>query len=63
VLTLGPNTNETKQRAGGRFRPIVSSMWNKLPGDRLVARKLFIKNFEVYRGEIGAVQADDGADA
>lgn len=60
VLTLGPNTNETKQRAGGRFRPIVSSMWNKLPGDRLVARKLFIKNFEVYRGELGAPQTCDG---
>jgi hypothetical protein len=62
VLTLGPNTNETKARAGGRFRPIVSSMWNKLPGDRLVARKLFIKNFEVYRGELGSGQTEDGND-
>jgi hypothetical protein len=59
VLTLGPNTNETKKRAGGRFRPIVSSMWNKLPGDRLIARKLFIKNFEVYRGELGAEQSEE----
>jgi hypothetical protein len=59
VLTLGPNTNETKKRAGGRFRPIVSSMWNKLPGDRLVARKLFIKNFEVYRGELGSEQSEE----
>ncbi len=62
VLTLGPMTNETKKRAGGRFRPIVSSMWNKLPGDRLVARKLFIKNFEVYRGELGAATAEDSDD-
>jgi hypothetical protein len=62
VLTLGPNTNETKRRAGGRFRPIVSSLWNKLPGDRLVARKLFIKNFEVYRGELGAEQSADDSD-
>lgn len=54
ALTLGPNTNETKRRAGGRLVPIVSSLWNKLPGDRIVARKLFIKNFEVYRGELGA---------
>jgi len=53
VLTLGPNTNETKARAGGRFRPIVSSLWNKAPGDRLVARSLFVKNFQVYRGALG----------
>ncbi len=61
MLTLGPNTNETKRRAGGRLRPIVSSLWNRLPGDRLVASKLFIKNFEVYRGELGSL-TDDGAD-
>jgi hypothetical protein len=54
VLTLGPMTNETKRRAGGEFRPIVSSLWNKLPGDRFFARKVFSKNFEVYRGELGA---------
>jgi hypothetical protein len=60
VLTLGPMTNETKRRAGGRFRPIVSSMWNRMPGDRLVAQKLFIKNFEVYRGELGQAMGDEG---
>jgi hypothetical protein len=54
VLTLGPMTNETKRRAGGQFRPIVSSLWNKLPGDRFFAKKVFSKNFEVYRGELGA---------
>ena len=62
MLTLGPMTNETKRRAGGKFRPIVSSMWNKLPGDRLVARKLFVKNFEVYRGALGEVQPEDQDD-
>ncbi|HYO25664.1 MAG TPA: GNAT family N-acetyltransferase [Lacipirellulaceae bacterium] len=62
VLTLGPMTNETKKRAGGRFRPIVSSLWNKLPGDRLVAQKLFIKNFEVYRGALGEPQPEAGDD-
>jgi hypothetical protein len=62
VLTLGPNTNETKRRAGGRLRPIVSSLWNRLPGDRLVASKLFIKNFEVYRGELGSSTDDEGDD-
>jgi hypothetical protein len=62
VLTLGPMTNETKRRAGGRFRPIVSSLWNRLPGDRLVARKLFIKNFEVYRGALGHEQTEDDGD-
>ena len=29
VLTLGPLNNETKRRAGGELRPIVSSLWNK----------------------------------
>lgn len=54
VVSLGPMTNETKRRAGGQLRPMVSSLWNKMPVDRLFARKLFIKNFEVYRGEVGA---------
>ncbi|HEX6963733.1 MAG TPA: peptidogalycan biosysnthesis protein [Lacipirellula sp.] len=54
TLTLGPMTNETKRRAGGVFRPIVSSLWNRLPGDAFFAKKVFSKNFEVYRGELGA---------
>lgn len=56
MLTLGPMTNETKRRAGGAFRPIVSSLWNRLPGDAFFARKVFSKNFEVYRGELGSTQ-------
>ncbi|MBA3482966.1 MAG: GNAT family N-acetyltransferase [Pirellulales bacterium] len=62
MLTLGPMTNETKRRAGGTFRPIVSSLWNKLPGDAFFARKVFSKNFEVYRGELGAMQAEGDED-
>jgi hypothetical protein len=58
VMSLGPMTNETKRRAGGQMRPIVSSLWNRLPGDAFVAKKLFAKNFEVYRGEIGADDPD-----
>jgi hypothetical protein len=54
MLTLGPMTNETKRRAGGVFRPIVSSLWNRLPGDAFFAKQVFSKNFEVYRGELGA---------
>jgi predicted N-acyltransferase len=54
TLSLGPMTNETKRRAGGVFRPIVSSLWNRLPGDAFFARKVFSKNFEVYRGELEA---------
>jgi hypothetical protein len=54
ALTLGPFTNETKKRAGGKMRPIVSSLWNRLPGDAFFAKKVFSKNFEVYRGELGA---------
>jgi hypothetical protein len=54
LVSMGPLNNETKRRAGGELRPIVSSLWNKNPIDALVARKLFVKNFEVYRGELGA---------
>jgi hypothetical protein len=54
VMSLGPMTNETKRRAGGQMQPIVSSLWNRLPGDAFVAKKLFAKNFEVYRGQVGA---------
>ena len=63
-LTLGPMTNETKRRAGGVMRPIVSSLWNRNPGDALFVRKVFAKNFEVYRGELGGsdeAESDDGA--
>lgn len=60
MLTLGPMTNETKRRAGGTFRPIVSSLWNRLPGDAFFARKVFAKNFEVYRGELGATMQQAG---
>jgi hypothetical protein len=58
MLTLGPMTNETKRRAGGTFQPIVSSLWNRLPGDAFFARNVFAKNFEVYRGELGAMQQE-----
>ncbi len=54
ALTLGPFTNETKKRAGGKMQPIVSSLWNRMPGDAFFAKKVFSKNFEVYRGELGA---------
>lgn len=61
-LTLGPMTNETKRRAGGTFRPIVSSLWNRLPGDAFFAKRVFSKNFEVYRGELGAAMGQEGDD-
>jgi hypothetical protein len=58
LVSMGPLNNETKRRAGGELRPIVSSLWNKNPIDALVARKLFVKNFEVYRGEVGAAASE-----
>jgi hypothetical protein len=54
VMSMGPLNNETKRRAGSTLKPIVASLWNKNPIDSFVARKLFVKNFEVYRGEVGA---------
>ena len=58
MLSMGPLNNETKRRAGGVLRPIVSSLWNRNPIDALVARKLFVKNFDVYRGEVGAAASE-----
>jgi predicted N-acyltransferase len=54
LMSMGPLNNETKRRAGSTLKPTVASLWNKNPIDSLVARKLFVKNFEVYRGEVGA---------
>jgi predicted N-acyltransferase len=54
VMSMGPLNNETTRRAGTALRPIVASLWNRNAVDRFVARKLFVKNFEVYRGEVGA---------
>ena len=62
MLTLGPFTNETKKRAGGKFKPIVSSLWNRMPGDAFFAKKVFSKNFEVYRGELGAPIGESAGD-
>jgi hypothetical protein len=46
-LTMGPLNNETKRRLGQELKPMVACLWNRYPLDRLIARKLFIKNFEV----------------
>jgi hypothetical protein len=54
LMSMGPLNNETKRRAGGVLRPIVSGLWNKNPVDHAVAKWLFVKNFEVYCGELGA---------
>jgi hypothetical protein len=59
MMSMGPLNNETKRRAGGELKPIVASLWNRNPVDALVARKLFVKNFEVYRGELGALPSDN----
>ncbi len=54
LMSMGPLNNETKRRAAGALRPIVAGLWNRNPLDAFVARKLFIKNFDVYSGEVGA---------
>lgn len=49
-LSMGPLNNETKRRLGQELKPMTACLWNRYPLDRLIARKLFIKNFEVaYR--------------
>ena len=50
LLSMGPLNNETKRRAGTTLKPMVASLWNRLPGDRLVGNKFFVPNFQVYRG-------------
>jgi hypothetical protein len=50
-LTMGPLNNETKRRLGQELKPMTACLWNRYPLDALIARKLFIKNFEVaYEG-------------
>ncbi|MEM9352275.1 MAG: GNAT family N-acetyltransferase [Planctomycetota bacterium] len=51
-LSMGPLNNETKRRAGTDLLPMAACLWNKNPVDTLVARKLFIRNFQVYSGEV-----------
>jgi hypothetical protein len=51
-LSMGPLNNETKRRGGTDLLPVVANLWNRSPLDRFVARKLFIKNFHVYEGEV-----------
>ena len=46
-LAMGPLNNETKRRLGQELMPMVACLWNRYPLDALIARKLFIKNFEV----------------
>jgi predicted N-acyltransferase len=54
LLSMGPLNNETKRRAGSALKPIVASLWIRNPVDRLLAKKFFIKNFEVYQGPAGS---------
>ena len=54
-LSMGPLNNETKRRGGTEELPVVGCLWNRYPLDRLVARTIFQKNFEVYRGPYPAV--------
>ncbi len=46
-LSMGPLNNETKRRLGLELVPMVACLWNRYPLDALIARKLFLKNFEV----------------
>jgi len=47
---MGPLNNETKRRTANVLRPMVGNLWMRNPLDGLLAKKLFIKNFGVYRG-------------
>ncbi len=51
-LSMGPCTNETKRRAGTHFHPVAAGLWCHRPDETLFTRLLFLKNFQVYTGEI-----------
>lgn len=50
MVSFGPLNNETKRRIGTDLRPLVASLWNRKKLDRLLARKVFLPNFQVYHG-------------
>ncbi len=62
-LSMGPLNNETKRRAGTDLLPMAACLWNKNPVDALVARQLFIRNFQVYSGPIDSDQVGVAAEA
>ena len=51
-LTMGPLNNETKRRAGSHLMPMMASLWCRDAIGRLVTRKLFLKNFQIYMGDV-----------
>ena len=53
-LTMGPLNNETKRRAGSHIVPFMASIWCRDPIGRFLSRRLFLRNFQVYRGEVDA---------
>ncbi|MCA9235283.1 MAG: GNAT family N-acetyltransferase [Planctomycetales bacterium] len=53
AMTMGPLNNETKRRAATDLHPVVASVWNRWPADRLVASKFLFPKFGVYYGPIG----------
>jgi hypothetical protein len=61
-LTLGPLNNETKRRAGSHLMPMMASMWCRDAISRFFVRKLFLKNLQVYRGDVNAEEPQDGQD-
>lgn len=53
-VSLGPLNNEVKRRAATQLLPMTSSVWCRDGLTRWFMRHLFLKNFQVYRGEPGS---------
>jgi predicted N-acyltransferase len=58
MMSMGPLNNETKRRAGSIFKPVIASVWSRNPLRGLLLRKLYVKNFEIYRGEFNVGPGD-----
>ncbi|MBX3433074.1 MAG: GNAT family N-acetyltransferase [Pirellulales bacterium] len=52
AVTMGPLNNETKRRAGTDLSPIVASVWNRFPVDRIVARGWLFPRLAIYQGPL-----------
>ena len=50
-VTLGPLNNETKRRAGTHLMPVMVSLWCRSRLSRLLLRRFFLRNFQVYTGD------------
>lgn len=56
-LSMGTLHNETKRRAGSHLMPVMVGIWFRSAVAGFLTRKLLLKNFQIYRGDVHAEPA------